>query len=185
MLREDNNARFIQEPPGCFSGIFGSIYRFRCKMGREELSSKKFLTQAEMDSMMSKQQEDPVRVFRLLSGRAWWMFQDKFYWEDKALSRIEVKALLLQRIRSDERKIERAIRLMEQETLEYPGRSPIPDDVKLYVMSRDGGKCVKCEAKTNLEYDHIIPISQGGSNTVKNIQILCAACNRAKGGNIA
>jgi 5-methylcytosine-specific restriction endonuclease McrA len=27
----------------------------------------------------------------------------------------------------------------------------------------------------------VIPISRGGANTVANIQLLCGACNRAKG----
>lgn len=64
------------------------------------------------------------------------------------------------------------------------GREPIPDDVRLYVWQRDGGKCAKCGSQERLEYDHFIPISQGGSNTARNIQLLCEKCNRSKGGSI-
>jgi len=64
-------------------------------------------------------------------------------------------------------------------------RQPIPDDVKMFVWQRDGGRCVKCGSQENLEYDHIIPISKGGSNTARNIQLLCEKCNRTKGANIA
>jgi Holliday junction DNA helicase RuvB len=64
-------------------------------------------------------------------------------------------------------------------------RQPIPDDVKRFVWQRDGGRCVKCGSRENLEFDHIIPISKGGSNTARNIQLLCARCNRAKGANVA
>lgn len=185
MLKEDKNAKFVKESPGCFSGISGKIYRFQCKVGREELSNKEFLTQPKWDSMLSEQNEDPVRVFSHgSSGRVWWMFQDKFYWEDKALTRNEVKALLLQRIRKDERIIERAVRDMEQTALEPSGRQPIPNSVKLLVWSRDGGKCINCGSEINLEFDHIIPISKGGSNTEKNLQLLCVTCNRSKGGNL-
>ncbi|MFT3894078.1 MAG: HNH endonuclease [Anaerolineales bacterium] len=63
-------------------------------------------------------------------------------------------------------------------------RQQIPDDVKMFVWQRDGGRCVKCRSQVNLEYDHIIPVSKGGSNTARNIQLLCENCNRAKGANL-
>ena len=58
-------------------------------------------------------------------------------------------------------------------------RQPIPDDVKMFVWQRDGGRCVQCGSQENLEYDHIIPVSKGGSNTARNIQLLCEKCNRS------
>src|SRR3990170_1867641 len=48
-------------------------------------------------------------------------------------------------------------------------RETIPDDVKMYVWNRDGGKCLKCGSQEKLEFDHIIPLSKGGSNTARNI----------------
>ena len=70
-------------------------------------------------------------------------------------------------------------------TLSPKGRQPIPDDVKMFVWQRDNGRCVICGSQENLEYDHIIPISKGGSNTARNIQLLCEKHNRSKGGNLA
>ncbi len=64
-------------------------------------------------------------------------------------------------------------------------RQAISDDVKMFVWRRDRGHCAKCGSQANLEYDHIIPVSKGGSNTARNIQLLCAQCNRSKGANIA
>jgi 5-methylcytosine-specific restriction endonuclease McrA len=63
-------------------------------------------------------------------------------------------------------------------------REPIPDKVRMFVWQRDKGCCIKCGSQEKLEFDHIIPISQGGSNTARNIQILCEKCNRSKGANI-
>lgn len=60
----------------------------------------------------------------------------------------------------------------------------IPDDVKRDVWARDGGRCVRCGATEYLEYDHIIPHSKGGANTVNNIQILCRRCNLMKSDRI-
>lgn len=65
-----------------------------------------------------------------------------------------------------------------------PSRERIPDEVKVAVWRRDGGVCVKCGSRNNLEYDHIIPLSKGGSNTVRNIELLCQACNRIKSDKI-
>lgn len=60
----------------------------------------------------------------------------------------------------------------------------IPQDVKQAVWQRDGGKCVQCGATSYLEFDHIIPHSKGGANTVNNIQLLCRRCNGLKGDRI-
>ena len=57
----------------------------------------------------------------------------------------------------------------------------IPQDVKIAVAVRDQGKCVQCGSAEDLHYDHKIPWSRGGSNTVNNIQLLCGPCNRRKG----
>jgi len=56
----------------------------------------------------------------------------------------------------------------------------IPANIKEEVMRRDKGMCVICGSGENIEFDHIIPFSKGGSNSLKNIQILCERCNRKK-----
>lgn len=60
----------------------------------------------------------------------------------------------------------------------------VPQDVKARVWQRDGGKCTQCGDSRYLEFDHIIPWSQGGATSVENLQILCRKCNSEKGARI-
>ena len=60
----------------------------------------------------------------------------------------------------------------------------ISSKVQKEVWERDGGRCVACGSSENLHYDHIIPFSKGGDNSVDNIQILCRSCNLSKGAKI-
>lgn len=48
------------------------------------------------------------------------------------------------------------------------------------VWERDGGACTACGSRKRIEYDHIIPVSKGGTSAASNLQLLCASCNRKK-----
>ncbi|WP_145235528.1 HNH endonuclease [Urbifossiella limnaea] len=67
---------------------------------------------------------------------------------------------------------------------EQTSRTPIPEAVRSEVWRRDKGCCVQCGTKQNLQFDHIIPVSQGGATTVANLQLLCQPCNGAKSNKI-
>jgi len=59
---------------------------------------------------------------------------------------------------------------------------PHPDtvSVRVKVYSRDGGKCLRCghsEPHVNLTLHHVVHRSQGGDNSVKNLQTLCRGCH--------
>ena len=79
------------------------------------------------------------------------------------------------------KEVDQAKKFMKAESKK---RAPIPSDVQRFVWQRDEGRCVECGSKERLEYDHIIPVSKGGSNTERNIQLLCETCNRTKGASI-
>jgi 5-methylcytosine-specific restriction endonuclease McrA len=65
-------------------------------------------------------------------------------------------------------------------TVPTPSRT-IPQDVKIAVAVRDEGLCQHCGTSTGpMHYDHVIPYSMGGDNSVENIQLLCRRCNAAK-----
>ena len=63
-------------------------------------------------------------------------------------------------------------------------REAIPERVRHEVWRRDQGRCVDCGSRERLEFDHIIPISKGGSNTARNIELRCEACNHRKSASV-
>ncbi len=63
-------------------------------------------------------------------------------------------------------------------------RERLPEGIRNEIWRRDGGRCVQCGSQKDLEFDHIIPVSEGGANTARNLQLLCEACNRSKGAKI-
>lgn len=65
-----------------------------------------------------------------------------------------------------------------------PKREAIPRSVQREVWQRDSGVCVQCGTRQLLCFDHIVPFSLGGSNTVRNLQLLCEPCNLSKGNRI-
>jgi hypothetical protein len=65
-----------------------------------------------------------------------------------------------------------------------PRREAIPERVRHEVWRRDRGTCVECGSRARLEFDHIIPVSRGGSNTPRNLELRCEPCNRRKGARV-
>ena len=60
----------------------------------------------------------------------------------------------------------------------------IPAAVKRAVERRDHGQCTfvgeaghRCESRTLLEYDHIVPFARGGQTSVANLRLRCRAHN--------
>lgn len=62
-------------------------------------------------------------------------------------------------------------------------RKPFTKSIRHEVFKRDNYKCVECGAtkeETTLEVDHILPVVQGGTDELDNLQTLCKACNLSK-----
>lgn len=100
------------------------------------------------------------------------------------LTVLECSDGLLKQIENIRADVEQRIACLEDGGPQGKRREPIPDRVKMFVWERDSGRCVSCGSREKLEYDHIIPLSLGGSNTARNIQLLCESCNRSKSGKI-
>lgn len=68
----------------------------------------------------------------------------------------------------------------------------ISPQLRNVILERNGFTCQLCGAgpgdtdpfnpnrKVRLHIDHIIPISQGGSNNEDNLRVLCSACNQGR-----
>ncbi len=99
----------------------------------------------------------------------------------KGVEPFEIPELeVLKRAMSELAELIRAIP-SSQLSRELQTREPIPEEVRHEVWRRDQGKCVRCGGVERLEFDHIVPVALGGSNTTRNVQLLCETCNREKG----
>jgi 5-methylcytosine-specific restriction enzyme A len=59
-------------------------------------------------------------------------------------------------------------------------RISFPTEVREYVFQRDNHQCQSCGQTKKLSIDHIIPLANGGSNDISNLQTLCGSCNSSK-----
>ena len=62
-----------------------------------------------------------------------------------------------------------------------PARRPISPRTRFTVFKRDKYTCRIClRSGVELEIDHIVPLSRGGSDMLGNLQTTCVPCNRGK-----
>lgn len=90
----------------------------------------------------------------------------------------------------DTTELQRAVQELQllADNLARPAAAPnsrrIPAAVRREVWRRDQGRCAECGSRERLEFDHIHPVSKGGSNTARNVELLCEGCNRRKSATI-
>jgi hypothetical protein len=116
----------------------------------------------------------------------WYHFQNCVYLVAGDYTEEQDRLLVQEEFDAERRKFER-LKLKFSDGNAERKRNPrqgIPEEVRIAVWRRDGGACAKCGSREKLEYDHIVPVSRGGSDTVRNIELLCEACNRSKSNHI-
>ncbi|GAA2857769.1 HNH endonuclease signature motif containing protein [Paenarthrobacter ilicis] len=175
MLRTAENVSLYHQP-GFWTGKGPAILT----VGRNSYRLSKFSKQ-EFADIQVRQMNQPVAITSI-GERRYWQFQHRFYWENEGLRSGEIRALLVVKNQRRQQQIDRAQATvaMGAQPRGASARRAIPDDVKQYVWTRDEGQCRACGSTGELQYDHVIPISMGGSNNVENLQILCGPCNRRK-----
>ena len=118
--------------------------------------------------------------------RTLWRTEDGYYWDDDGLDAEAVALLAWDRLRRQDARVERLRKIRaSEEAVAGARRERIPEDVRLFVWTRDEGRCIRCGAEEDLQFDHVIPVARGGGNAPENIQVLCGPCNRAKSDQIA
>lgn len=63
-------------------------------------------------------------------------------------------------------------------------RINIPPSIRIQALVHYGHRCIYCGATSKdseLQVDHVIPVSKGGTNEIGNLVIACRACNIGKG----
>lgn len=90
------------------------------------------------------------------------------------------------------RALESGADIADLDTVQYPKgdaethmhRRNFSQRVKDLVWERDNGQCQECGGTENIDFHHIIPLSKGGSNTFRNIRLLCESCLKQKPGEV-
>ena len=66
-------------------------------------------------------------------------------------------------------------------------RSSLPPALRYKILKRDRFTCQSCGARApevELEVDHVIPVSKGGTDEEKNLKTKCLDCNRGKSNKV-
>lgn len=140
--------------------------------------------------LVESQQREPVSLDPYLKMQGFWAYRNRVVTvsANSALTPEEKVLHIKHAVRQEEVSLQQMRR--ELEAMENMDRVPsaqrerIPEHVRLFVWQRDQGKCVSCGSRKDLEFDHIIPVAEGGSSTERNVQLLCVSCNRRKGRRI-
>lgn len=106
------------------------------------------------------------------------LYYDECLWRKQSIQNCTMNLCGIYEPMSEE-EIQKRKREEEIQNIEERSRY-ISKSVQREVWRRDQGRCVECGSNELLEFDHIIPFSKGGSNTARNIQLLCENCNRKK-----
>ena len=128
--------------------------------------------------LMASQLELPVLVTRK-DGWRWWWYRDRFWWDDEGLMATDVANIVLQ-TDLDRKQQSDAVAQARVVLLGEAG-APLPEEhvsesVRLAVWRRDLGRCVDCGSFESVVFDHIVPISRGGSDTAANVELRCRSC---------
>jgi len=167
----------------------GASVRVQSGSGTWQLSQASFESQANMPLELTAEaaSRDLWGVADNPDGQLW-LFRGWLYFtgDQQGFAPEDVRALV--NVEENKRRLAlekaHALQAMTDQYDKPKRRESIPQAVRVEVWQRDGGHCVECGSQDRLEFDHIIPVAMGGSNTSRNLQLLCETCNRRKGASL-
>lgn len=166
------------------SGLFTSKGAVTLHVGRKSYITLVKLPRVDYDAMLNRAADYPV-CFGRVGERDYWLFQNRWHWDNDGLNAEQVYAMLVTRQQRSQATINRAQTMVAMQHAPTPTvRGAIAADIKQFVWTRDGGCCRQCGANVELQFDHVIPVAYGGASTPDNLQILCGPCNRRKGASV-
>ncbi len=59
-------------------------------------------------------------------------------------------------------------------------RKPIPKRIRSEILEQYDNKCAFCKSPENLQIDHIMAVTAGGTNDASNLRVLCRQCNSGR-----
>ena len=147
---------------------------FRLHSGQHHLDS----SAARFERLSAAQLEQPVLLARK-RGQRWWWYLDRFWWADAGLTATDVERMVLQsdldRKRRSDAIAEARLILLGDTRVSLP-KEHVSEAVRIAVWRRDRGRCVDCGSSKSVIFDHIVPISAGGSDTALNVELRCHSC---------
>jgi hypothetical protein len=165
-------------------GFVAGKYRCYLQVGKRKYFSDQRRTKEEMKSMADRSKVMPV-MYLTVGDRNYWRYDGRWFTDSDGHDSDEVRALVIARDMRLDKKLSQAKTVAAAQRLPDGSlRETIPESVRHSVWERDEGTCRSCGSKSELQYDHLIPVSMGGANSVENLQILCAQCNRRKGASV-
>jgi hypothetical protein len=168
-------------------GPFIAVAECWKKLCLKTLENQEIWTKSESEPVLcSENYLHPGLYGDVPSKICFWIFKNRIYLhnDDFDFSYEEFKLLVREEFDKERRHFEKLQTKFTGLAEISRERTKIPSSVRIFVWQRDGGRCADCGSNENLEYDHIIPFSKGGSNTERNIQLLCGNCNRLKSDRI-
>ena len=151
-----------------------SATMFRLHSGHHHLDC----SAARFERLSAAQLELPVLLARK-RGQRWWWYLDRFWWASDGLTATDVETMVLEsdldrKLRSDAISEARLI-LLGDKRVSVP-EEQVSEPVRFAVWRRDRGRCVDCGSSKSLIFDHIVPMSEGGSDTALNVELRCHSC---------
>lgn len=99
-----------------------------------------------------------------------------------------IRGLIRESIIASSPKSKRSKKIRSKARITQKNSRNIPKSIRVDVLRRDNYRCLFCGVsakKAELQIDHVIPFSQGGSNDINNLQTLCSDCNLGKSNRFA